>query len=67
MVEVFVESGGKRTFILGSPFNNVKDAHDGLYDFAVQMYGSYKNMINNVDAYGFIIQGVGEVKMPTKA
>jgi hypothetical protein len=62
MVEVFIEitgQNGQRTMIPGGPFANRQAAYAALNGYATQHYGSYFNLIQAIDAYGFIVQGQG--------
>jgi hypothetical protein len=66
MVEVFIEytgQGSHRTYIAGGPFPDRHAAYQALLDYADMHHGSFRNLIQLIDAYGFEIQGAGLVRM----
>ena len=68
MIQVFIElteDGGKQTTIPGGPFATSKDAHNALHDYGVQKFGTYRDFVNKIDAYGFRVDGFGSVRTPT--
>jgi hypothetical protein len=69
MIEVFVEYSrqhGHRTIVPGGPFANRQDAYAALNDFAEQHHGSFRGLVQVIDAYGFIAQSGGTVRNETK-
>jgi hypothetical protein len=69
MIQVFIEvtgQNGQRTIIPGGPFPNSQAAHQALFNYGVSTYGSYPNLIQAIDAYGFIVNAVWVIRTPTK-
>lgn len=74
MVHVYIEVGGKRTFIPGSPFKDLATAHYNLRRHCADSTTGvpWKWLVEKHDAYGFIIHGTLNVKndiiihVPTK-
>ena len=72
MIQVFVEKGSDKIKITDSKFGDYLQAHQGLYDYAVEKHGGYRKMIEDIDAYIFRVErsgmngGTSEVRVPTK-